>query len=127
MLTSKDFSDVLWGIIRDSHGTPEGLQAVLSQSDKDTIVTFFNEFLRASGNLWDAQLPSCLGNASVDAKADIFDFIVAQGKEVYDEMVNNPEKLPHHVDSNDVWVKGLTSSVYWNRFGERIPRYYLEI
>jgi hypothetical protein len=54
------------------------------------------------------------------------EYVVAQGKQRYDEAVAHPERVPEDVDSNDVWVKGVAIGVYWDRFQERIPRWDLE-
>jgi hypothetical protein len=54
------------------------------------------------------------------------EYVVAQGKETYAEVLAHPELLPEDVDSNDVWVKGVAIGVFWDRFGEHIPRWDLE-
>jgi hypothetical protein len=123
MLTSDAFSSVLWDILHKSEGDSDKLRAILAQLDKETIELFFNEYIRAASNLIRSQLASYLGKATYDMKKDTYEYIVAQGKDTYDELIRHPERVPQDVDSNDVWVKGVAIGVYWDRFQEHIPRY----
>ncbi|CAN0354164.1 unnamed protein product [Phaeothamnion confervicola] len=123
MLTGDDFSGILWDVLKEAHGTPEGLRTTLMKLDKEEIAVFYTEFLHASSNLRASSLNSHLVTESDDVRKDTYEFIVAQGKDFYDDILNHPERCPQDVDSNDVWVKGIAIGVYWDRFHEHIPRY----
>ena len=105
-------------------GEQTKLERLLGAQPKEGIIEFFNEYIRASSNLWSSKLSDLLRGRSDDTQKDIYEYIVAQGKEYYAEVLAHPERAPIDVDSNDVWIKGVALGVYWDRYGERIPRHY---
>ena len=122
MLTADDFSEVLWEQLRKAAGSPKALAEQLRVESKETIAEWYNEFIRAARNLWQSGVPAYLKDASDDTRADIFEYVVGQGKEYYSTILANPERVPRDVYPDDAAFKGAAVSVYWDRFQEDIPR-----
>jgi hypothetical protein len=124
LLTADDFSDTLWDLLRESQRSETKLERLLTAQPREVLVVFYNEFIQAAADLRH-ELSDLLREKTDDTQKDIVEYVVAQGKERYAEVLAHPERLPTDVDSNDVWVKGVVIGVYWDRFQERIPRIHL--
>ena len=125
MVTADDFSDTLWDLLCQARGRQEDLERLLAVQPKDAIAEFYNEFIQAAAHLRH-ELAGVLRDRTDDTQKDIVEYVVAQGKERYAEVLAQPELLPEDVESNDVWFKGAAIGVYWERFQERIPRWDLD-
>jgi hypothetical protein len=114
----------MWELLDKASGKQEQFERLLAEQPKEALVEFYNEFIQAASHLR-YELSKVLRSRSDDAQKDIVEYIVAQGKERYTELLAHPERVPEDVDPNDVWVKGLVIGVYWDRFQDHIPRWDL--
>jgi hypothetical protein len=122
LLSADDFSDSFWHLLRQAGGSPEQLERILRGISRETIEEYFHEFNRAVANLWDSGVPEYFKNHSEDTQKEIVEYIVGQGKEFYAEILAHPERAPigEHIDAPA--FRGAASVVYWDRFGQEIPR-----
>jgi hypothetical protein len=115
-LTAKDFWSVLWVLIEQAEGSEEKLAALLAAEPRPVLVAFYKEYCRAMGNLkkhLDAP-------GSEDMQKDIFSHVVSRGRELYDEVLAHPERLPQNVGPGDVELYGVAGRVFWERFEDEI-------
>lgn len=98
--------DRFWGIIEatvtpDYDAQLESLGAALSKLSGDELIAFEADFRRASlaayrWDLWGAAYV-INGGCSDDGFIDFRSWLIAQGKDVYDRALSDPESLADHI------------------------------
>src|SRR5262249_33668695 len=122
VLRADDFSEAFWELLRQAGGDPDKLERLLREVPRETVEEYFHEFNRAVANLWDSGVPDYFGDHSDDTRKEIMEHTVGQGKEFYAEVLAHPERAPIGEHLNAPAFRGAALVVYWERFGEDIPR-----
>ena len=122
MLSAEDFSEAFWELLRQAGGDPDALERILRSMPRETVADYYHEFNRAVANLWDSDVPDYFGDHSEDTQKEIMEYTVGQGKEFYADVLAHPDRAPigEHLDA--AAFRGAALVVYWERFGEDIPR-----
>lgn len=122
MLSADDFSETFWDLLRQAGGDPHRLGVVLQGVPREVVEDYYHEFNRAVANLWDSGVPDYFGDHTDDTQKEILEFTVSQGKEFYADVLAHPERAPvgEHIDAPA--FRGVALTVYWDRFGQDIPR-----
>jgi hypothetical protein len=121
MLTTGNFSDTFWGLLREAGGNPDELERILRSAPRETIEEYYHEFNRAVADLWDSDVPDYFGDHSEDTRKEILEHIVGQGKAYYAEMLVHPERAPIGEHLNAPAFRGAAIVVYRDRFRQDIP------
>lgn len=112
--------DWFWDIIERADQDRDRLRAILTALDKDGVYRFQDTFVELSTELQDEPHRMYLDeDESEDGLEDIAHWVVSQGRAKYQEVLDQPELMPGHVDvpaSADLFQVGY--DVYFERFGE---------
>lgn len=112
--------DWFWQIIHDAGGDKERLRQILHGLSKEEVYRFQDIFVEMATELQDEPYTMYVGeDESEDGIADIANWVVSQGKEAYQSVLNQPDRMPEHVEleeSSDLF--GAAYEVYYARFGE---------
>ncbi len=109
-----------WGIVERSHQDRDQLRSILSQLSKEQIYTFQDTFVEMAAELQDEPYSMHIApDESEDGLADISHWVVSQGEDFYDRVLDDPEQMPAHVDVGDPGnLFDVAYDVYFGRFNE---------
>jgi hypothetical protein len=121
-LPADNTSSWFWDIIAEVREDDDSLRKKLQTMSRDEIAGFYQEFIEASTELQYPPYTDNLQGKSEDAIADIAEYVVSKGKDYYSTILNCPDRIPSAVPLNGPSFKGTALTVFWERFGESIPR-----
>lgn len=109
-----------WHIVELARGSRDRLRTELTALDKDDVYRFQDIFLELATELQDEPFSLRLAeNESEDGLADVSHWIVSQGRSRYEEVLDDPDTMPSHVDVGDPGnLFSVAYEVYHDRFGE---------
>ncbi|WP_338871439.1 DUF4240 domain-containing protein [Myxococcus stipitatus] len=115
-------SDRFWEIIRGANGEAGELKRILWAMTEAEIALFHEEFVRTASVLQGEPFDGLMGeDVSEDGLMDIAYWVVAQGRDFYEDILKHPEKMPQEVDENDPAIMNhVTSVVFREKFGKRL-------
>ncbi|MCA9068370.1 MAG: hypothetical protein KDA84_05580 [Planctomycetaceae bacterium] len=116
MLNSNDLSEYLWIILKRADGDEEKLREILASKPRAALIAFDKEFRRAAANLWDIDVP----DHTEDMLKDLYAQVVSKGKEFYDHVINNPERIAEDTEIGAPLLIEVAGEVFWEKFGEEI-------
>ena len=107
-----------WNIIEQAAKDEEKLYSILSELRKKDILEFQTMFVDFSVELQDEPYTDYM-EESEDGIEDIANWIVSNGKEYYEMILENPKKTPHSVeDKVHEILYGVADEVFLELFGE---------
>jgi hypothetical protein len=115
-------SSWFWDIIAEVREDDDFLRKKLNPMSRDEIAEFYREFTEASTELQCPPYTDSLQGKSEDTIADIAEYVVSKGKDYYSAILDHPDRIPTAVPPNSPSFKGTALTVFWERFGESIPR-----
>jgi hypothetical protein len=116
-----------WDTIALARQDLERFDALLKQMNRRELIEFDWNYQEAKAQFkWERYIDVLLcvmSEVSEDTLDDICDWIVAQGKEYYTQIFNNPELMPTEIDNRDpaLGILGAIIHEYDERYGESIP------
>ncbi|MBP1991469.1 DUF4240 domain-containing protein [Paenibacillus eucommiae] len=111
-------SEWFWSIIAMAATNRQKLKEILSTFNKKDIIKFQEQFLDASIELQDEPYLAFM-EQSEDGVEDIANWIVSNGRNYYDHILNNPEEIPYSVnDVTDQILFGVADEVCYEIYGE---------
>ncbi|NTX00189.1 DUF4240 domain-containing protein [Myxococcus sp. CA040A] len=115
-------SDSFWDIIRRAEMRSDRLKRILWEMPEDEVARFHEEFVRASSVLRGSPFDAILDEAvSEDTLMDIAYWVVAQGREFYEGVLEHPNRIPRHVKGGDPAVMHhVAVEVFDERFGKEL-------
>ena len=112
-----------WQIVKQTEKNRSKLLAILSGMEKEQIINFQEHFVDASLELQD-QPYSDLVEGAEDSLEDVAHWVVSQGKEFYEQVIDNPSLMPIRVEESDPEILyGVAGEHYRERFGGNIGVY----
>jgi len=116
-------SDWFWAIIAAAQVDRERLRRELMKLDREELVRFQEEFLDLAGELTYPRFSQFV-EESEDGLSDVTEWVVSQGRELYEAVLANPRSIPHTVDGKGREIlSGITPDRYEERFGELMDVY----
>jgi hypothetical protein len=115
-------SEWFWDIIRRADKSKLKLRAILEGFTQAEIYKFQDEFLEARAELTDDTFVTYIDpDESEDGVTDIANWVVSQGKEYFEEVLEDPQKIPSQVEiDNPEILFGVAEDIYEERFGETL-------
>ena len=111
-------SDWFWSIIAIAQDNRERLREELLRLDREDLRRFQEEFLDLAGELTVSPFDAFV-EESEDGLTDVAEWVVSQGKDLYQTVRANPAQIPHTVEGKGQEIlSGVAPSVYEERFGE---------
>lgn len=111
-------SEWFWSIIGRADLNRDKLKEILTGFSKEEIIKFQEEFVDASVELQDEPFIDYM-EESEDGVEDIANWVVSNGKELYFQIMNNPEEIPHSVnDVTEQILYGVADEVCVEKYGE---------
>ena len=123
MKNASDFPDLFWDDIDKAEGQNDKLAKRLAEQPKVLIVLFENDFERARQNLYEIEVPGF----SEDALKDLYAEVVSQGKEYYQYIVDNPDRILENEGSEVPCFQGIAYEVFFEKYGYELfehPRFW---
>ena len=113
--------DQFWTLILSAKQGIAALSKNLESLSQVELIGFAWKFEDLAGFLYDEKYHQ--NQFSEDYLEVLCDWVVAQGKEFYERVLNNPDQMPAEVDYSDPDIDILyeVSNVYYDRFGKEIP------
>lgn len=107
-----------WNIISEAALDREKLRNILKDMDREDIIEFQSIFVDFSVELQDEPYTDYM-EESEDGIEDIANWVVSNGKEYYNKIIENPNSIPYSVEDrlNEV-LFGVADEVFVDRFGE---------
>lgn len=109
-----------WDVVRQADRSPERLRAALEQLDRAEIYRFQDIFVELATELkYEPYTAYINADESEDGIEDIANWVVSQGRSTYEQVVEDPSRIPSHVDvgaPDDLFP--VAYEVYFERFGE---------
>lgn len=124
MKASTEFSPLLWDVLGQAAGDKTKLQCLLDGMIREDVLKFHREFRRAQYCIWSTC--EAVGglksdeDLSEDTLEDMFAYVVSCGRDYFDAIVANPERLRYDVHPSEVPFIGVPRQVFLQRFGEEI-------
>jgi hypothetical protein len=120
-----DISDDFWLIIEKANKDRTILKNILLEKDRNSIYKFAGEFSEAALQIVDSPFIEYLGELSEYNTYDVGYWIVSQGRELYQNILNRPELISNYQDAhNEETFSGVAENVYEERFDEEMPDLY---
>ncbi|MDR6528786.1 hypothetical protein J2787_004225 [Chryseobacterium rhizosphaerae] len=111
-------SEWFWSIIGKADLNRDKLKEILTGFSKEEIIKFQEEFVDASVELQDEPFIDYM-EESEDGVEDIANWVVSNGKELYFQIMDNPEEIPHSVnDVTEQILYGVADEVCVEKYGE---------
>ncbi|GEN66333.1 MULTISPECIES: DUF4240 domain-containing protein [Chryseobacterium] len=111
-------SEWFWSIIGRADLNRDKLKEILTGFSKEEIIKFQEEFVDASVELQDEPFIDYM-EESEDGVEDIANWVVSNGKELYFQIMDNPEEIPHSVnDVTEQILYGVADEVCVEKYGE---------
>lgn len=111
-------SEWFWSIIGRADLNRDKLKEILNDFSKEEIIKFQEEFVDASVELQDEPFIDYM-EESEDGVEDIANWVVSNGKELYFQIMENPEEIPHSVnDVTEQILYGVADEVCVEKYGE---------
>lgn len=113
--------DQFWTLISLAKQDTAAFVKKLEGMSQVELIGFAWKFEDLAGFLYDEEYHQ--GRFSEDYLEDLCDWVVAQGKEFYENVLNNPDQMPTEVNYSDpdIDIPYQVSTVYYDRFGEEMP------
>lgn len=119
------FSTWFWSIIDGANKNRDRLETILRTLNRDQLIAFHNQFVTVAADL--LALPSLAKPENEawteDNVQDVADWIVAQGRSYYDDVIQHPDNVPMGLTDAErpPTFSGVASRVFLDRFGTLIP------
>ncbi|MGE8526093.1 DUF4240 domain-containing protein [Chryseobacterium rhizosphaerae] len=111
-------SEWFWSIIGKADLNRDKLKEILTGFSKEEIIKFQEEFVDASVELQDEPFIDYM-EESEDGVEDIANWVVSNGKELYFQIMGNPEEIPRSVnDVTEQILYGVADEVCVEKYGE---------
>lgn len=117
-----ELSDWFWTLIARAEGSKKRLAEMLHALSPADLLRFEDEFSYASTQLQDEPFMTYLHeDASEDELQDVANFVVSQGRELFERVWNDPSSIPSHIEAGDPRIlSGVADMVHYERFGKGI-------
>ncbi|WP_338871431.1 DUF4240 domain-containing protein [Myxococcus stipitatus] len=115
-----------WEVIHRASGQPNELERILWEMDEAEIARFHEEFVRITSVLQGEPFDRMMGgDVSEDGLMDIAYWVVAQGREFYEDILRHPERIPREVRDGDPVLRmgGVAGDVMEEKFGKELDFY----
>ena len=117
-------SDWFWNIIQRAEKDQVKLKEILTTLSRDEVRRFQEEFVDASAELQGEPFTDYMIKGSEDSVEDVSHWVVSQGREYYEEILEDPEKIPESVEEDDSSILyAVAPKVYRERFGDILDVY----
>ncbi|WP_437310855.1 DUF4240 domain-containing protein [Sorangium sp. So ce388] len=117
--------DTFWTIIAHAQCDPRKLRTFLESMSRDELIAFYVHFRDAARALTAPEYREHMEpGTSEDGADDISRWVVVQGKEYYQDVVDHPNKIPFNVDAApraSHRLYGEIGRVFYERFREELP------
>ncbi|GEN06038.1 Protein of unknown function [Myxococcus fulvus] len=115
-------SSWFWDIIRRANGQASALREILWEMNESDVARFHEEFVRTSSVLRGEPFDLMLGQeVSEDGLMDIAYWVVAQGRDFYTSVLEQPQTIPRSVSIGDPAVMHhVTVEVFDEKFGKSL-------
>lgn len=121
-LSSKRFANKLWEFIEKVNDDRDELRQILSEMSEIDFIIYMREFYDAAyaiTNYFD-KVGYTNGEPSEDGKEDLFFYVVAQGRDYFDQLLAHPESLPSgDLDYRSAFME-VPTSLFYDRFGKNL-------
>lgn len=112
-----------WSIIDLVQRNRAELKTILSNFTKEEIYAFQDHFVEMSTEFQDEPYTDYM-ESSEDGQEDVAHWVVSGGKKYYEQILEEPSKIPHTVEGkNDGNLYGIASEVYYGKFQEELDIY----
>ncbi|WP_338871429.1 DUF4240 domain-containing protein [Myxococcus stipitatus] len=120
VVLGEEVSELFWEIIHRANGQASGLERILWEMDEAEIARFHEEFVRITSVLQGEPFDRMMGeDVSEAGLRDIAYWVVAQGRDFFEEILRHPETIPREVNETDPSIMHhVTSEVFWEKFGK---------
>lgn len=120
MVLGEEVSELFWEIIRRANGQANELKRILWEMSEAEVARFHEEFVRTASVLRGEPFDVMLGaEVSEDGLMDIAYWTVAQGRDFYESILKQPERIPQHVSVGDpALMNHVTIEVFDEKFGK---------
>jgi len=116
---SEVFSDWFWEIMANAKGDRTRLEALLRDMSRDDLSDLFNEFKAAAATLRGSRHEPYLADLSEDQVADITEWVVAQGRSTYSNVMVHPDQIP--LSADNPCYSGAIVLEYRNKYPDGPP------
>lgn len=123
LFTADDLSPEFWNLIAIARRDRDHFHELVKDMERDEMVQFCRDYDRAASELYaECFLEHVDPDLSEDDIHDLSFWVVAQGKEHYSHVLDNPEAMPYQVDSDDPMIRvfGDVVRAYYERFKESL-------
>jgi len=111
-------SEWFWSIIAIAGADRDALQGQLLKLSQEDLRRFQEEFIVLASELQVSPFAAFV-EESEDGLADVAEWVVSQGKNMYQAVVADPASIPHTVEGKGGEIlSGVAPLVYEERFGE---------
>lgn len=113
--------DSFWDLIAQAQQDREQYRARLKEMDRETLVRLFHTFELAAEELkGEPYIGHLSPKLSEDGVDDVAQWVVAQGKDAYTQIIEHPESIPSRVDSPPGFLDDVVEEHY-ERYDEPPP------
>lgn len=121
-MAANDYSPWFWDVIAKAQENDNDFKTLVQEMSRDEVIQFYQEFVEAAADLCTTRHLDYLADASEDTVQDITEYVVSKGRNYYKEVCDHPAKIPTEVKMDAPSFKGVALLVYWEKYGESIPR-----
>src|SRR6185503_1345164 len=104
METSKELdhiTDWFWDIIEQANKDQATLKKILAKMSRQELKHFQEQFVDAAAEFQAPPFTDHIIKGSEDSVMDVAHWVVSQGKDLYTDIYQHPEKIPKSVEESD--------------------------
>lgn len=118
-----DLPDEFWELVKLARTDSDRYLETLKGMDREALIHFYWMYENAAGEFKFAPYIEYVSpQLSEDGIDDVAQWVVAQGREYYWDVINHPDKIPERVDNYDpLDVLGAIVDEFDERYDEPIP------
>lgn len=110
-----------WELIALAQQDREAYRKRLKEMSREDLVGFYHHYEMAAGELKDEPYIDHMSpQLSEDGVDDVANWVVAQGKDRYTQVIDQPESIPSRVDSSPGFL-GDAINEHYDRYNEPPP------
>ena len=105
--------DEFWKIIQEAEQDPAKFRKLFDEMDRDKIIRFYWTYEEVSNHLRTEKfLPYVHPDLSEDGLAELANWVVAQGKDYFENILENPQLIPPKKD--DPGLQSALLELVWD-------------
>lgn len=125
MLSSDSSTPVItewfWDVLAQANNSRDTLRRVLTRLGREEILRFAREFEYAAAELTIEPYTRYMEYNSDDDVEDVAKWVVSQGKQYYERVIQNPELTPICFPGGDTMLDGVAQEVFHEKHDEGMP------